>query len=292
MGRLWANARRWMRHDPLIVGVIATVVTAGNTALLGLSLSLELLMAAFAGAALVYWADRVLGFSPEDEHAHPDRVVWVETYRRWLYVEGVSLAVMLVASLPRLTGRTIVVAAMCGGLAVVHVLPVLPGRRRMKAMGRGQAVTIALTWAVGSVLLPWVEAGAGMGSGSRVSGVTVGGVFLAQTLIVYANVVVAGWTDRRGDMEAGVPVDGDRSGAEVRRRAVGATVIGGGFVLALGVAILPMTSAVSYAGGAFGLAVLLARLRPNNHLHHMLWLDLAVALPGALVLLLDIGSRM
>ena len=52
-----------------------------------------------------------------------------------------------------------------------------------------------------------------------------------------------------------------------------------------------MTRAISYAGGAFGLAVLLARLRPKDDLHHMLWLDLAVALPGALVLLLDIGLR-
>jgi len=269
-----------MRHDPLIVGLIATVVTAGNTVLLGLALSPELLMAAFAGAALVYWADRVLGFSPEDEHAHPDRIVWVETYRLWLYVEGVSLAVLLAASLPRLTGRTIVVAAICGGLAVVHVLPVLPGRRRMKAMGRGQAVTIAFAWAVGSVLLPWIEAGGGGRVSFSVSGTTVGTVFLAQFLAVYANVLVAGWSDRRGDVKAGVPVDGNRSGAEVRRRAVGAAVVGGGVVLALGAAILPMTPAISYAGGAIGLAVLLARLRPKDDLHHMLWLDLAVAQIG------------
>lgn len=304
-----------MQHDPLTVGVIAAVMTVGNTLLLGLPPSPALLVAAGAGAALVYWADRVLGFSPEDEHAHPDRVVWVRQYRRWLYVEGTALAVTLTAALPLLTAHTLGVAALCGGLGIVHVLPVLPGRRRMKAIGRGRTPTIALAWSVGSVLLPWVEAGAaasvgvasvGVASGAVASGVivpgvvapgviapgiAVGGVLLAQTLIVYANVVVAGWADRHGDAQAGVPVDGNRSGVEVRRHAVGAAGIAGGLVLVVGAAVLPLTLALSYVAGAFGLAVLLAWLRPHDHSHQMLWLDLAVALPGALVLLMDMGLR-
>lgn len=285
MGRLWETARRWMRHDPLVVGVIAAVVTAGNTVLLGFSLSPELLMAAFAGATLVYWADRVLGFSPEDEHAHPDRIVWVQTYRRWLYVEGVSLAVMLAASLPRLGVWTLVVAAVCGGLAVVHVLPVLPGRRRMKAVGRGQAVIIAFAWAAGSVLLPWAEAGGGDRLLPGVHEIAVSGVFLAQFLVVYANVVVAGWSDRRADERAGIPVEKARPGVMMRRYAARWAVAGGFLILALGTTILPMTLAMSYAAGVFGLTVLLIHLRPRKKRHHMLWLDLAVALPGMLVLL-------
>ncbi len=274
-----------------MIGLIAAVVTAGNTLLLGLPLSPGLILAACAGAALVYWADRVLGFSPEDQHAHPDRVAWIQQHRRWLSLEGAALALMLVASLSLLTGTTIAVAALCGGLGAVHVFPILPGQRRMKSIGWGRTVTIALAWSVGSVLLPWVEAGGGMGHGSSRFGGAVVGLLLAQTLVVYANVVVAGWVDRQGEEQAGVPVDTDRSGADVRRCAVSAAVVGGGLVLAVGATILPTTHVISYVAGAFGLAVLLARLRPQDDPHHMLWLDLAVALPGALVLLLDMGLR-
>ena len=216
-----------MQHDSLTVGVIAAVATVGNTLLLGLPPSPALLVAAGAGAALVYWADRVLGFSPEDEHAHPDRVAWVRQHRRWLYVEGTALAVTLAAALPLLTAHTLGVAALCGGLGIVHVLPVLPGRRRMKAIGRGRTPTIALAWSVGSVLLPWVEAaGREVASGvvasggvvpgvivpGVVAGIAMGGVLLAQTLIVYANVVVAGW---------GGSARGCASGGAGRRKSVG-----------------------------------------------------------------------
>lgn len=280
-----------MQHDPLTVGMIAAVATSGNTLLLGLPLSPALLVAAGVGAALVYWADRVLGFSPEDEHAHPDRVAWVQQHRRWLYVEGLVLAGGLAAALPFLTVQTLGVAGLCGGLGAVHVLPVLPGRRRMKAIGRGRTLTIALAWSVGSVLLPWVEAGRAGGLGAPGSGVAVGGLLLAQTLLVYANVVVAGWADRHGDEQAGVPVDADRSGAEVRRGAVAAAAAGGGIVLTLGAAVVPIPLAVSYAAGALGLAALLAQLRPKDTPSHMLWLDLAVALPGFFVLIWNGGSR-
>ncbi|PEN12794.1 hypothetical protein CRI94_12330 [Longibacter salinarum] len=237
---------------------------------------MPLLVAAFSGTSLVYWADRVLEFSPEDTFAHPDRVRWVRSHETWLRMEAVGLVGAGLATLPWLRVETLLGAAVCAGLGIVHVAPVLPGGRRLKSLPWGKQTSIAATWATGGVILPWLQAG-----GSSVPLHVVAVLVLARAVLVWANVAVADWTDRCGDQAVGLGSESCRSGQEVKRVAIGAALFGGALIVALGATGLASLSlALVDAVGAGGLALAIARTRPRAAKSHVLVLDLLIAWPA------------
>ena len=275
----------WLCHDPIVAGGIAAALIAGHCVLLGLAFPHALLVAAFSGTALVYWGDRVLGFSPEDRHAHPERVAWIRRHRTWMLVEGLAFAGLLGASVVSLRAETIAVAGLCGVLGALHVAPLLPGRRRMKGLRWGKTSTIVLAWAVGSVVLPWLEAGPSGASTGAVAAVMIG-----RSLVLYANVMVAGWTDREGDQRAGLPA-AQQMPEETLRKTASWLAFGGGLVLVLVGALshIPIVFACVDAAAVFCVAYFIRYIQKQKRPFHMLWLDLAVAWPGVLVLLSAFG---
>lgn len=290
----------------MTVGLIAVALVLGNSVLLGVPLSLPLLTAAFCGSSLVYWSDRVLGYSPEDIDAHPDRVAWVRSHRTVLTVEAAALSAGLLFVLPMLRVDTLMAAALCGLLGLVHVVPVLPGRRRMKALPWGKRTSIAATWAVGSTVLPWLEHGrlaevdlpaaglpeaglpeAGAWAGGEASVFVLALLTAGRGLLVWANVALADWADRDGRYSTelrGIAEDRRprQSEGSVRRGAVVAAAVGGGCALAAGMlGPAPLSLAMVDALGAGVMALAVTRLHPSRHPQHLLWLDLAVAWPFA-----------
>jgi hypothetical protein len=286
-----------LRHDPLPIGLVAAGLLLGTYAVLGIPVSPFLITAGICGAALVYWADRVLGFSPEDRYAHPDRVAWVDAHRPWLWVEAVGLVVIGGVSLTWLRPETIVGAVIFGGISLVHVVPVLPGKRRVKALKWGKRSSIAAAWALGAVLLPWLEAGR-----LDTSVWLLAGLVASRFAAVWANLVMADWADRPGDHTAGLPTLSAPSEQAVRVRATVATagsgvliaVLGGAGMIPLvlatagsgvliavlgGAGMIPLALAAVEAAGALALTVAVWTVQPRRYRHHLLVLDALIGWP-------------
>ncbi len=154
----------------------------------------------------------------------------------------------------------------------MHVLPLLPGGRRLKSAGLFKPLSVVATWALGAVVLPVVEAGAPLT-------LAVGGLVGYRFLLILPNVLLADWADREGDAAAGV---GSWALRWSRRSVQGtSTVLLGvalmGAVLAVGWGA-PLLLLLDAVGGVLmGAAVWL--LRPEADALHLLWLDLIVAWP-------------
>jgi len=264
-----------LRHDPLPIGLVATGLLLGTYAVVGISVSPFLITAGICGTALVYWVDRVLGFSPEDRYAHPDRVAWVDAHRTWLQVEAVGLVVIGGVSLSCLRPETIVGAVIFGCISLVHVVPVLPGKRRVKALEWGKRSSIAAAWAFGAVLLPWLEAGR-----LDASAWLLAGLVASRFGAVWANLVMADWADRPGDQTAGLPTLSAPSEQAVRLRATVATAGSGVLVAVLGGAgMIPPTLAAVEAAGALALTVAVWTVQLRQYPHHLLVLDALIGWP-------------
>jgi 4-hydroxybenzoate polyprenyltransferase len=262
-----------LTHDPLPVGGIAVALMLGTTALLGLPVDGPLLGLACCGTALVYLADRALGLSPEDRVNRPGRRRWRRRFRGWIRVEAALLALAAAVLVPLLQWKTLTVAAALGGVGALHVLPVLPGGSRLKAVGFLKPYAVAGVWAVGAVLLPVVEAG---------RSVTAPVLWLTayRFALILPNLLLADWADRAGDAAAGL-----RTWAQgwSRRSVQGAgtgllavALLGAGGAVAMGAA--PPLLLVDAVGGLL-LGGALWRLRPGASAGHALLLDLLVGWP-------------
>jgi 4-hydroxybenzoate polyprenyltransferase len=264
-----------LRHDPLPIGAIAAAVVLGGSALMGVPADAALVGLSACGAALVYWADRVLGLSPEDRVNHPGRVAWIARHRGWLSMEALALLVGAIACAALVRPQTLVAAA---GLAVVgglHVLPLLPGRRRMKAFATWKRGSIAAAWALGGVLLPVVEAG--MPVAEVATPVVLAA--LGRFGIVLANVRLADAADRPGDRLHGLAGAGPPM-KDVRRQAAamawGACAL---FVVLGATREAPVALALVEAVGAAVMALAVRSTRPRRFRTHLLVLDVLVAWP-------------
>lgn len=168
----------------------------GTGALMQVSVSAPLLVAAFCGTALVYGADRGVVAGPEDEWNRPRRTRWVRAHRAWLYGEGVVLGGIGLLALSALRPRTLVWAGAVAGLGGLHLMS--GGTSRLlPPLGVGKPLLVAGTWAVGSTLLPLVEAGAPLGGAAW----ALAGYRL---LFILPNVLLSDWGDRAGDRAAGL----------------------------------------------------------------------------------------
>ena len=196
--RGWVRRMAWaLRYTSVPEGLIAVGLMLGTCALFGLSPGAPLLVLAFCGTLAVYLADGLLFPSAEDAVNQPERMAWGRRHRGYAWgVFGAAAAVGL-AMLPLLRPATILAGLVVGCLGVLHLAPVLPGRRRLKELGWGKPFVIAAAWAVGAVVPPVVEAGAPL---TAVAGLAV----LYRFLFVLPNVLLADWADRAGDRVVGL----------------------------------------------------------------------------------------
>lgn len=287
-----ASWREALQFDPIVVGGIAVALILGNTAILKLPLSVPLLLAAGAGATLIYGLDRWPALSPEDRWAHPHRVAWMRRHTTWLRAERVACVALVVTSAFFLELETVVVASGFAVLGVLHVTPVWPGRRRLKTFGWGRRVSVACVWAMASVVLPLLEAQTAFdllrgsafvdrwAGGSPSPGIVVSGWIAIRYLVVWANVALIDWADGPAERRAGIKTYPESSASVIRGRAVGAALTAAAGIVGVGVysGLSPLLVGVE-AVGAVGMAGLLWTLRPQTTAHHRLILDLAVAWP-------------
>lgn len=263
-------------HDPLPVGGIAVSVLLGTGALLHVSVSTPLLVAAFCGTALVYGADRAVVAAPEDQWNRPRRTRWVQAHRGWMYGELFILGMVGLLALGGLRLRTLAWAVGLAGLGGLHLISGGTGRP-VTTLGVGKPLVVAGAWALGATILPLVEAGMPLDASAW-------GVAGYRFLFILPNVLLSDWGDRAGDRAAGL-VSWTRWGTG-RGLRWGATVmlvgaIGG--ALGMGMQNAPL---LLWGVDAVGPLLMLGAvwgLNPQWAAHRFL-LDALVAWPGVTAL--------
>lgn len=269
---LW---RVHLLHSGLPIGGVAAAFMAGTSALLGVPVDAGLLALAFCGTALVYLVDRAANWSPEDAVNRPGQDRWRNQARPVIYGEAAVLALGGILALTVVRLETIGAGMAIGLVGALHVVPVLPGGRRLKAWSLWKPLTIGLAWAVGSVVLPLVEAGSPVAAWGHVQ------VVMYRFLFVVPNVLLADWIDREGDAAAGLTTAGTALPLRTLRILSTVSVIG-----ALGMGLgwgLQFDAVGLWTVDAVGPALLLGavwRLHPPATHRSTLVLDLVVGWPG------------
>lgn len=260
-------------YSGLPIGGIAVAFIAGTYALIEIPPSPPLLVAGFCGAYLVYLFDRTLGFSPEDAQNHPGRSHWVKNNRKIIRWSAVGALLSGGLTIPFLNGRTLVACSVFVLLGLVYVVPLLPGRRRLKAWSHWKTFCITAGWSFGGVILPVLQAGRSVSTAVLL-------LLVYRFLFVLPNVLLSDVPDRPGDTRAGLQTFATRL-PERRFRlitrlppalavagAVGAVLSGWGPVLLLVDAAGPL------------LIFFFTFEHPHSdHPHHQFYLDLLMAWP-------------
>ena len=266
--------RRWgegLVHDPLPIGGIAVAVMLGTGALLDVSVSGPLLVAAFCGVALIYGTDRALVAAPEDEWNRPRRARWVRAHRGWLYGEAGALLVVGMAALSVLPLKALIWGVGLAALGGLHLLSGGTGRP-FDGLGIGKPLLVAGAWALGGAILPLVGAGVPLGA-------TAWGLAGYRFFCILPNVLLSDWGDRAGDRAAG-GASWTRWGTErgLRGTATGLLVLA--LILAGGMAV-ETHRVLLFGVDAVGVLLMggaVWTLRPECGTHRFL-LDVLVAWP-------------
>ncbi len=260
-------------YDPLPIGGIAVALMLGTYGLLQLPVSVPLLVAGGCGAALVYGVDRGLLRSPEDDVNHPRRQKWMRAHRRWLVGELILCGGGGGMALTCLRAETLFVGAGIGVLAGLHLISIGERRSPLKSLGLGKPLAIAGAFAVGSTLLPVLEAGSPAGRGMT----ALAGYRL---LFIVPNVLLADWADREGDTAVELQT-WTEGWTRWRIRMVSTFLLGVGTAGAFGAVyggeapallLLDAVGLVAMIGAVWG-------LRPSTSSAHRFLLDLIVAWP-------------
>lgn len=267
LGELETETRALIVHAGVLEGAIAVCVVLGTYALLGLPPDGPLLVLAFCGTASVYGLDRAAGFSIEDQVNRPGRTRWWRRRRGVAILFGLAGLAMVPALEPATQGAGVLLAM----LSALYVLPLLPGRRRLKAYGLLKPFVIGAGWGVGAVMLPVIEAGAVPGTSALL-------LLGSRALTVTANALLTDWPDRTGDASAGVTTFAVRWSWRYVQR--GAVVVLLGALLCEGFLLFVAPPALVFvdAAGVGGLLLFAAVLNPARA-RFTLTLDLVVAWP-------------
>lgn len=278
------GAGAFLRYGGVLVGGIAVCMVLGTYALLHLRPGLPLLVLAFCGPFVVYQAERALRLAPEDRFNHPGRLAWVARHRRYVWMSTGLAAAVGVATLPLLRRVTVGAGVGLALLSLLYMVPLLPGRRRLKAAGFVKPALIAGAWAVGGVLLPVLEAGVPLRA-------AVPALIGYRFLFILPNALLADWPDRAGDARAGLYTVATRfSERHVRGMAIASLVLG---LIGGGAALLIFDTSWLLGVDLAGLGVMLvclARPLPQSRLFYGVVLDLVVAWPGLTALCAALGG--
>lgn len=189
--------RAFLMYSSVPEGGIAAAVLLGTYALLGLPPSAPLVVLGFCGTLLVYQLDRLAGAAPEDAFNQPRRLAWIHSHWRYVALSSTAAALGAAVSIPFLRSQTLAAGASLGLVALLYVLPLLPGGRRLKAVWWAKPVAVAGAWAVGGALLPVIETGA-------IPAAAAWGLAAYRFLFILPNVLLADEADRAGDARAGL----------------------------------------------------------------------------------------
>ena len=283
--RVRSALRAFFAHDGVPVGLIAIALMLGTYALLGLPPSVPLLIASGCGAVGVYQLDRSLGLSPEDRINRPARTRWMQAHRRYVVATIVGAGAVGGLMLPLLRPETVIGGAALGAVGLLHVSPVVRGRR-LKAWGTLKPIVVSGVWATGAVLLPVLEAGYPVTAG-------VGALLGYRFALVLVNTLVADVGDRVGDAQAGLhtwatrwPVSMVLRGAYV---VLGGILIGG--VGAVGWGGAPPLLLIDLVG-ALLLGGVVRRVQADRAWAHHMAVDAVIAWPLVPFLVMRVGEHL
>jgi hypothetical protein len=279
----WRGVRAAAAYSGLTVGLIAVGFIAGTYVLLELPVSLPLLVLAGCGTALVYQVERSAGVAPEDVYNQPERMAWLRRHARGQRRVMVGLGAAGASMVPLLRPTTMLLGSALAVLSMLYAFPLLPGRRRLKSIWWLKPVAIAGAWAVGGVVLPVVEAGAGVPRGMPA-------LLACRMLFVLPNALLADWPDRAGDARAGLRTVATEVPAGMLRCLAIASLV---LAIAVGLFarwhdVLPPLLLVDLGGPALMLVAVLLPLQGSRWFYG-LGLDLLVAWPAVTALLYGIA---
>lgn len=177
----------------LHVPFVALGMLASASACLQLPLPSGLLIAAMGGSLIVYLLDRrALSVPEEDLLNHPERSEWLLGHRH------VWLALLAVGGGGLITGVVLLplrqsLALLCYlPIGLAYVLPLLPGKKRIKDLPYVKTLIIVAGWSAVPLLLPDATT-------SRAIWLWV----LYRALFVLPNLLLGDWKDQTGDRMAG-----------------------------------------------------------------------------------------
>jgi hypothetical protein len=186
---------------------------------------------------------------------------------------------------PMLRPNTLVGGVVLGGIGLLHVGPVVRGRR-LKAWGTLKPIAISGAWAAGVVLLPVLEAGQPVTAGE-------GALVVYRFAVVLVNTLLADLGDRTGDAHAGLHTWAtDWPAAFLLRAAyviLGVTVLGG--VGAVGWGGAPRLLLVDLVGVLL-LGGLVRRVQHDPSWAHHIAVDAVIAWPLIPFLIKWIGEHL
>lgn len=180
-------------HIPLV----ALGLTTSSYILLAAPINTAYVVAACCGAFVIYQLDRWWLIGEEDAINQPARVAWIGEHAIFkALILGISLCIGGVAALS-LSVSILLAGAGLATFGLLYLLPVLPGRRRLKSLWYAKPLAIALTWSLGSVYLAALSV-------NDVDVVHVALLLIYRFFFILPNVLLADWHDRAGDLQAGI----------------------------------------------------------------------------------------
>ena len=192
-----ARLARGLIYANLHVGLVALALLGATYVLLGLPPDPGLLGLGFVATVLIYQIEHWAPWAREDALNHPERRAWWAARAGLRLAWLVGLGATALALAVTLRGPVLVLGFVLGGAVVLYVVPLLPGRRRLKASRWATPLVVSLAWALGGVVVPVLHAGAGVSVGVL--------AFVAyRAALVWPNVLLADWPDRAGDARAGL----------------------------------------------------------------------------------------
>lgn len=264
---------RFLLYDGMPVGGIALGLVLATYAFLGARPDVPLLALVWGGTVVVYQLDRLLGFSPEDIRNCPERVIWVQAHRRYVWATVAVAGGLVLAALPFLRMPTLVAIGALGAVGVAYVTPIWPGKHRLKAVGGLKSPVIAAVWALVAVALPAIEAGASWTTG-------LVALLAARFFFIWPNVLLADWVDRRGDAQAGIETLATRwPTARLHRVAYGLIGASIGATLLAGIRLGDSLFLLVDAAGPVALALVISRLSMLPRATRVPLLDAVIAWP-------------
>jgi 4-hydroxybenzoate polyprenyltransferase len=202
-------------HWNLVVSGVAILLTLASFAQLGIAVHIPLLVVVGVGSFLVYTLDRRLPFSPEDGPGKAG-------------LDGVGFTALLASpflaayACLRLRPSSLVVVAVLAICSVTYILPLLPGRRRLKDVPYLKSVFVLLGWGAATVILPAAQSG-------HLPGRSAGFLLVYRLFFLTPNLLLSDWPDRDDDLRAGIRTVANQSGErELVGRCLASAIVGGG----------------------------------------------------------------
>jgi len=156
--------------------------------LLGVSPDFSALLLLAVCTFLVYTLDGELPFSPEDRTSY-------SVLRLAPVVVGAVVAVL--GAVLTFRREALFVIAVLAATSMLYMLPILPGRRRLKELPMAKTGIVSIGWGFSTVLIPALQS-------EDVSVAAVLWLLAYRIAFLAPNILASDWPDRSSDLEAGI----------------------------------------------------------------------------------------